>query len=373
MIADCIVIGGGILGLLTARELGQAGQKVIILERGEIGREASWAGGGVLTPLYPWQTPLPVYALIRWSQAYYPRLARELARSTGIDPEWTRSGLLIFDTERRHEALSWASNTGEAIEYIEAARLKEIEPSAAISSSRALWLPQAAHIRNPRLLKALAIALERMGIRICEHTEVHSIACGGNRVEGVRTAEGHLAAGSVVIAAGAWSGALLQGFSYQPEITPVRGQMILYRTPPGFLRCIMLRRGCYLVPRRDGHLLVGSTVEHVGFDKSTTEEARRELEAGACRIISGLANYAVLRQWAGLRPGSPEGIPFIGPHPGIKNLYVNSGHFRNGVAMGPGSARLLADLMLGRTPIVPPDPFAWTDRSIPRDGQEGGG
>lgn len=366
MIVDCIIVGGGIIGLLTARELSQAGQRVVILERGEIGQEASWAGGGILSPLYPWQTPLPMYALIRWSQAHYPHLTDELASSTGVDPEWTRSGLLIFDAEHRQEALAWADQTGEAIEYIEGDRLKEIEPGAATSPGEALWLPDIAQVRNPRLLKALAIALERMGVKICEHTEVHSINCSKNRVVGVTAAKGKLACGTVVIAAGAWSGALLHDLSYKPQITPVRGQMILYQTPPGFLRCMMLWRDCYLVPRQDGHLLVGSTVEHVGFDKSTTEEAKRKLEAGVHRIIPGLADYTVVRQWAGLRPASPQGIPFIGPHPEIKDLYVNSGHFRNGVAAGPGSARLLADLMLERTPIVPSGPFAWENRSIPK-------
>ena len=362
MIADCIIVGGGIIGLLTAHELAQAGQKVVILERGEIGREASWAGGGILSPLHPWQTPLPVHALIHWSQAHYPRLAEELVSSTGVDPEWIRSGLLIFDTEHRHEALAWADKTGEAIEYIDRDRLEEIDPGAAISPSRALWLPEVAQIRNPRLLKALAISLARMDVDLCEHTEVHSLICRENRAEGVSTAKGIFAAGSVVIAAGAWSSALLHDIRCRPEIKPVRGQMLLYRTAPGFLQCIVLRGDCYLVPRQDGHLLVGSTVEHVGFDKSITEEARLRLEAEARRIIPGLANYTVVRQWAGLRPGSSRRIPFIGPHPEIKNLYVNSGHFRNGVAAGLGSARLLADLMLARTPIVPPHPFTWKDQ-----------
>jgi glycine oxidase len=365
LIPDCIIVGGGIVGLLTARELAQAGQRVIILERGEkIGGEASWAGGGVLASLYPWQTPQPVQALIRWSRAYYPHLAQELANTTTVDPEWTQSGLLSLDTEYRREALNWASQTGEIIEYVEAERLKALEPRVGIAHRGALWLPELAQIRNPRLLRALSIALENSGVSIFKHTEVQVITSSrGDRIEGLRTTRGRFVAGSVVVAAGAWSGTLLEGFSYKPEIIPVRGQMIVYRTPPGFVQHLLLKQDCYIIPRRDGHLLVGSTVEYVGFDKSTTEEARRTLEAGARQIIPGLANHRVVEQWAGLRPGAPQAIPFIGPHPGIKNLYLNSGHFRNGLAAGPASARLLADFVLGRTPILPPEPFAW-DRGL---------
>jgi glycine oxidase len=365
LIPDCIIVGSGIVGLLTARELAQAGQRVIILERGEkIGGEASWAGGGVLASLYPWQTPQPVQALIRWSQAYYPHLAQELANTTTVDPEWTQSGLLSLDTEYRREALNWASQTGEIIEYVEAERLKALEPRVGIAHRGALWLPELAQIRNPRLLKALSIALENSGVSVFKHTEVQVITSSrGDRIEGLRTTRGTFVAGNVIVAAGAWSGTLLEGFSYKPEIIPVRGQMIVYRTPPGFVQHLLLKQDCYIIPRRDGHLLVGSTVEYVGFDKSTTEEARRTLEAGARQIIPGLADHRVVEQWAGLRPGAPQTIPFIGPHPDIKNLYLNSGHFRNGLAAGPASARLLADFVLGRTPILPPEPFAW-DRGL---------
>jgi glycine oxidase len=355
---DCIIVGGGIIGLLTARELSNSGLKVIVLERGEIGRESSWAGGGILSPLYPWRTPAPLHALIRWSQAYFPTLAEELMASTGKDPEWRQSGLLIFDTEQRSDALRWADQTGEAVEYLESPRLNEIEPCTTGVHSNALWLPNVAQIRNPRLLGALKSMLQGAGVGLIEHAEVISIIRQNDHVTGVKTAKGDYAAGKVVVAGGAWTSQLLEPFPLKWEITPVRGQMLLYRTPPGFLRRILLKEDCYLVPRQDGRVLVGSTVESVGFNKSATEEGKALLQEGVRHILPSLLEFPIERHWAGLRPHCSGGLPFIGPHPEIEGLYVNAGHFRNGVVSGPASARLLADIMLKRTPIASPQPYS---------------
>ena len=133
--------------------------------------------------------------------------------------------------------------------------------------------------------------------------------------------------------------------------------MLLFRGPVGLVRRIVLSRDRYVIPRRDGRVLVGSTLEHVEFDKSTTPAARAELHREALRLIPALADCAVEHHWAGLRPGSPIGVPFVGEHPRIQGLYVNAGHYRNGVVLGPASARLLADQMLGRTPALDPAPY----------------
>ena len=138
---------------------------------------------------------------------------------------------------------------------------------------------------------------------------------------------------------------------------PVRGQMLLFGAEPGIISRIVLDRGHYVIPRRDGNVLMGSTLEYTGFHKETTDEALAELSAIAVNRFPVLKDYPITRQWAGLRPGSPQGVPYIGPFPGIEGLYVNSGHFRNGVVLSPASARLLADLVLDRPPIVPPEPY----------------
>ena len=355
---DCIVVGGGLIGMLTARNLQEGGADVLLVERGELGREASWAGGGILSPLYPWRYPDSVTALARYSQAHYDELARDLHEETGIDPEWTRNGLLILDVEERDQARSWAPAHAQRLEELDAAALSACEPALAQGFQDGLWMPDVAQIRNPRLVKALKASLQARGIRFREWTNVEGLAVQGERVTGVHTPEGVLSAETVLVAGGAWSSRLLELPEAGVEVEPVRGQMIVFKAEPGLLSRIVLHRDRYVIPRRDGRILAGSTLERVGFDKHTTEGARRELQAAARALVPALAGYPVEHHWAGLRPGTPQGIPYIGPHPTLRGLYLNAGHFRNGVVLGLASARLAADLVLGRPCLLDPAPYA---------------
>ncbi|MCY1368913.1 Glycine oxidase [compost metagenome] len=178
------------------------------------------------------------------------------------------------------------------------------------------------------------------------------------RVVGVSTAEGEVRADRVVLAAGAWSGELLGLLGMSLPVEPVKGQMILFKCAADFLPAMVLAKGRYAIPRRDGHILVGSTLEHAGFDKTPTTDALESLKASAFELLPQLADAELVGHWAGLRPGSPEGIPFIGPVPGADGLWLNCGHYRNGLVLAPASCRLLADLMLGRAPIIDPAPYA---------------
>ncbi len=361
---DCLVIGGGLIGMLTARELRLAGATVRLVERGTTGQEASWAGGGILSPLYPWRYPEPVTALARWSQQAYSGLSNELASETGIDPQWTKSGLLMLDSlvpfrvSEKAIAQAWAGEVGARLDVVETGAILESEPGLSTPPQEALWMPEVAQIRNPRLLNALKVNLPALGVTVEEHIEITGFVVRNDRVEGVETSCGRITAGSVVVAAGAWSSRLLAGLGYSLDVAPVRGQMILFRARPGVVSRIVLNQGRYLVPRRDGRVLAGSTLEYVGFDKTTTQEALAELSRAAIAMVPTLADYEIERHWAGLRPGSPCGVPYIGEHPRVQGLYVNAGHFRNGVVLGPASARLLADILLGRQPVLDPAPYA---------------
>lgn len=354
---DCIVIGGGILGMLTARELARADIRVTLLERTQTGREASWAGGGILSPLYPWRYSPAVTALASWSQAAYPDLADQLHAESGIDPEYVRSGLLILDTDEQDRALSWASDSGNRVDVIGRSELTAYEPNLQDLPPQAMRMPAVAQIRNPRFTKALRAAIHDK-VEIREQTEVQELVVVNDRVRGVCTNTGKFRADRVVVCAGAWTRNLLADLDNAPAIEPVHGQMILFQASPGLVRHIVLHQDRYAIPRRDGRVLMGSTLEHIGFEKHTTDRARTELLAAAQTMFPALKEFPIEKHWSGLRPGSPQGVPFIGPHPKIDGLYVNAGHFRNGVVLSPASARLLTDLILGRNPILPSAPYA---------------
>jgi glycine oxidase len=358
---DCLVVGGGLIGMLTARELAQAGLAVGLVERGETGRESTWAGGGILSPLYPWRYPDSVTALASWGQARYADLAEALKAESGIDPEFQLNGLLILDTEETTEAQRWAETWQQSLELVNTSRIRQIEPALGEVPRQALWLPQVAQVRNPRFAQALRKSIENFSVTLLEHTPVKGLVLGEERVHGVLTEQGEIHAERVIITGGAWSGLLLESVGMNLPVKPIRGQMILYRAEPAVVQRIVLSRDRYVIPRRDGRILVGSTLEDVGFDKGTTRAAMQELEAEAHRLIPALANYSIEHHWAGLRPGSPHGIPYILQHPRISGLYINTGHFRNGVVLGPASARLLADILLGREPILDPTPYAQAD------------
>lgn len=355
--SDVLVIGGGAIGLLTARELVRSGAAVTLVEKGTTGREASWAGGGILSPLYPWRYADAVTALALHSQREYPRLCAQLREATGIDSEFLPSGLLILDAQERDQALAWGRQHRLRIESVPHDALREIAPGLGPRPPTALWMPEIAQIRNPRFVKALRCSLAgRVTIR--EQEEVVELRSDSGRVVGARTRRGTLAADRVLVCAGAWTGRLFEGLGKRPDIAPVCGQMLLFRAEPGRLAPVVLFCDRYLIPRRDGRILIGSTLERTGFVKATTPAAREDLRRAAVELLPSLASAPIEHHWAGLRPGSPAGVPYIGAYPGIRGLYCNAGHYRNGLVTGPASARLAADLLLGRDPVIDPAPYA---------------
>lgn len=358
--SDVLVIGCGIIGLLCARELVTAGYATTLIEKQKAGREASWAGGGILFPIYPWTQSESIMPLCKESWAMYPKLASDLKETTGIDPEWNRCGMAIFEADARY-ALNWCARNAIRGYRIDWREILDLIPGiTGLGDSTGLWLPDVAQIRNPRLLSALQIDLKQKGVVLLENTEALHFHLTGNRISRVETNRQMLSADEIVITAGAWSKKLAQPFALSPEITPVKGQMLLYKTKPGLLKPIVLFQDRYLIPRLDGHILAGSTVEHTGYDKTTTHEARQALDSFARRILPSLPGDSLIDHWAGLRPGSPSGIPYIGRHPVISNLSFNCGHFRNGIGLAPASARLLVDLITNCKPCIAPEPYAVT-------------
>ncbi|MFV2059680.1 MAG: glycine oxidase ThiO [Gammaproteobacteria bacterium] len=354
---DTIIVGAGAIGMMSAYFLTQQGQSVCLLDKSEVGTESSWAGGGILSPLYPWRYSDAVNDLARWSQLRYPEFLNKLNNDTGIDCEHLPSGLLIRNIQdQKPEIENWLNVYNNSAKFVSEAEAHEIEPLTSDIEGQSLWLPDIGQVRNPRLVKALHKLMVLSDIPIKTNCEVLEIKSKNKQFTGIRTSTGDFTAGNLVIASGAWSGALLQNLSTQRktrvDINPVRGQMMIIKTPPNTLKHIILDGGHYLIPRKDGRILIGSTLEFVGFDKSTTEQAHDDLLKAAISIAPDLAQYPVEFHWAGLRPGTTDGIPYICKHPEISGFYINSGHYRNGIILGLASAQLLSDIMLNKPPIL---------------------
>lgn len=342
--ASAVVAGGGVIGLMTALELERAGYAVTLLERGPLARESSWAGAGLLCPLPPWQHSEPLWALASEGMRRYPALCDELLADTGIDAEWTRSGLMVLDEPAPDAALRWATLHGLAVESVTACEgLAHPQPG--------LWLPAVAQIRNPRLCRALAALLRQRDVRLLAEVGAAQLTRAGRAVT-VEAAGERWQADVVVLGAGAWSAELAAAVGWPLPIVPVKGQMLLLRGAPGVLPSMLLSRGCYLVPRRDGRVLVGSTVEHRGFEKQPTAEAASALRTFAEALAPACRQMPLEAHWAGLRPGTADGLPLIEPHPELNNLWVHAGHTRYGLTMAPASALRLVAVVTGAEPLL---------------------
>lgn len=358
---DVLVIGGGVIGLTTAYFLARDGIRVQVVDQGDFGKEASWAGAGILPPALPvgpQLTDLHPYDQLRaLSAELFPKLSAELCDRTGLDNGHLRCGGLEFNGPDAEAAAREWRGAGIGFEVLDDAALHRLEPAVSLRFHTAYHLPDMAQVRNPRHVKALLAGCENYGVRLTAGCPVQGFTRTGNQVSAARTGAGEIRAGKFLIASGAWSDALLEQVGCLPGIRPVRGQIALLNTGTALLRHILCRGKCYLVPRPDGRVLVGSTEEDVGFDKRNTAAAIAGLLGFATELVPGLAGAQLERCWAGLRPGSPGGMPLLGAVPGVENLFVAAGHFRAGIQLSPGTGLVLKELMLGQKPSVPLEAF----------------
>lgn len=329
-----VVVGGGIVGCLTAMQLRKQGHTVTLVERNIVAAqtsgESSWAGAGIAFPLLPWFYQDVVNELALAGARAYPAVSAELFADTGIDPECSQNGMLIQSPFGQQQAVDWCTRFGLAY----------------VLQGDNLLIPEVVQIRNPRLLQSLKAWLIKHGVTLREQTQLVPLQEANARINNWQTTTGEtLSADAFIVTSGAWSFELLKQTSANLDIKPMRGQMLLYQMEPGLLPHILYRDGFYMLQRRDGHLLAGSSLEDVGFDTGITDSMRQEMLQKAEAMLPALRGQPIIKHWSGLRPGTPHNIPTIGRHPQIENLYLNTGHFRYGVTMAPECARRIAALL----------------------------
>jgi glycine oxidase len=356
--ADVVILGGGVIGLTSAYYLARAGARVQLLDKGDFGQEASWAGAGILPPGETSHARTPLEQLRGQSSAAFPQLSAELKELTGIDNGYLRSGGLEFLGQQGDAAAHEWRGEGVEMQRLNAAETRQLEPALAEGIGAALFLPGMAQVRNPWHLRALQEACVRLGVTLRARQAATEFITRDSRVVAARTSAGDIPGDTFVVAAGAWSDQLLGQLGLSLGIQPVRGQIMLLHPAVPLLKHIVLWGAQYMVPRGDGRILVGSTEEEAGFDKSTTVAGIHGLMHLAFKLVPALMDAPLEKCWAGLRPGSPDAAPFIGRVPGWDNAYIAAGHFRAGIQLSPGTGMLLRDLILGRTAIVPRDAFA---------------
>ncbi|MEZ6134313.1 MAG: glycine oxidase ThiO [Pirellulaceae bacterium] len=373
---DALIVGGGVIGLSLAWELAMKraiigdSWRIGVIDGAAIGRGASWAGAGILPPAAKRTAHDPLDQLRARSHQLHPQWAQRLRDETGIDTGFQRCGGVYLATTVA-EAATLAANRfwwdEHGIEYAawDARELVAHEPALAKFADRLLaawFLPDECQLRNPRHLQALAVACMQRGVelmpgRLMEHPLFDNQVVSGVAIRQADGASQVLSAKRVCVCAGAWARQTLDKLGIRTGLMPVRGQMMLYRASSQLLHRVINEGHRYLVPRDDGRILAGSVEEEVGYVIETTNEAISRIGGWAEGVLPQLRECEVERQWAGLRPGSYDGYPYMGPVPGAENLFVAAGHFRSGLHLSCATAEIMAEVMQGETSSLDLYPF----------------
>ena len=349
--ADILVVGGGIIGLTAAIRLREAGAAVAVYDRGDFGREASWAGAGIIPPGNPERAATPIDKLRAIGSRDLPAFSELLRERTSIDNGYRRNGGIEFLTAEDDYAVGLWEAEGIAFQKWNDRR---------VADATAYFLPDMALVRNPWHLRALIDLAHQIGVELLPHVGIEGWQIERGRATGVILTNGTaVPAKQFLVAAGPWSERLLGSLNCRPGVHPIRGQILLLKSEAETLRHTLIAGKRYLVPRGDGRVLVGSTEEpEAGFAKQTTPAGLADLRAFAIEMVPELADAEIEQGWAGIRPGSPDGLPFIGPVPGFENVSAAVGHSRAGVQLSLGTARLVAEHLMEWPTCVPKSAFA---------------
>ena len=349
--ADVVIIGGGVIGLTIGHALARrCVRKVMIIERGTPGAEASWAAGGILAPQVEADHSDEFFRLACASRDLYLDFARALKNESGVEVELDTTGTLCVGFSDQDEAelrrrYEWQKTEGLQVEWLTGVEARRLEPQLSPAITCALRLPEDYQVENRRLVKALISANEKLGVSVIANCEAKSIQIDSERARGVETSAGFLSAPSIVLAAGAWT-SLIGGLPLI-KIEPVRGQMLCFDAQPQLVRHVVYSSRGYLVPRLDGRLLAGSTAEHVGYDRHVTPDGVTAIRSMAIEISPASRALSLRDSWAGFRPRAIDDLPVLGPAEEIEGLFYATGHYRNGILLAPITGELIADAVLG--------------------------
>ena len=363
--ADVVIIGGGVIGLTIARALAQRGAgDVCLIDRAGLGHEASFAAAGMLAPQAEANSKDEFFRLACRSRDLYANFAASLHDETGIDVELDTTGTLyvaltyhdLVEIEKRYE---WQAAAGLAVDKLTQSQTQQLEPCISPSVLAALLFPLDVQVENRRLLSALTNSVAKLGVSRLTNTTVDSLDIEKDRVTGVLTSRGPISCPTVVVAAGTWSSFIkFSEASHKPAlvIEPVRGQMISFDARPQLTHHVIYSPRGYIVPRKDGRLLAGSTSEHAGFEKQVTAGGMSSILKNAQEISPSVSALPIVDTWAGLRPRAPDNLPVLGPCDEIGGLFYATGHYRNGILLAPVTGELIAEAIVAgvTSPLLGP-------------------
>ncbi|MYL31210.1 glycine oxidase ThiO [Halobacillus halophilus] len=358
MLYDAIVVGGGVIGSSVAYQLARRQKKVLVIDRGKTGQKASSAAAGMLGAQSELKGDDSLFQMARTSRAMFPSLAVELKELSGIDIGLQQKGLYkIASSKGEAESLQqlgrFQETAGEKAEWMDAGEMRQKEPALSDRFWGALYLPEDGQVDAPQLTKAYAASASALGADFLEHTDVTGFMEENGRVVGVRTGGGTYTGEAVIAAAGAWSASLLNHDRTIVETYPVKGECFSVQTERPLIAGTLFTKGCYIVPKAGNRLVIGATEQAGSFDESVTVEGLFQLMEKARDLLPSLQGAKIEHMWAGIRPQTKSGIPYVGPHPEKKGLWLATGHYRNGILLSAVTGTLVADQIEGKQ--VDPD------------------
>ncbi len=354
---DAIIIGGGVNGGAIAFNLAKRGMKVLVLEKDRLVSKASGAAAGMLGAQAELNGQGPLFDLAKASRAMFPNLAEELNMLSGIDIELLNKGMLKVarsSSEQRElsRIIDIHTQQGEPAEWLSGKQVKKREPALSSEITGAMYLAKDGHVSAPKLAWGFLKSASALGCVIKEGIEVHRFHYANGQIRGIATDAGDFAGDNVIVTGGAWSEKLLKQTGLQIEMYPVKGECFSVRTREPLLARTIFTENCYLVPKKGGRIIVGATVIPYTFNQQVTLEGISGLMEHAKKLVPSIAQAEWEGAWAGIRPQTVDGLPYLGEHPECRGLFVAAGHFRNGILLSPITGRVMADIVEGNPPSI---------------------